>query len=153
MKTPITISLTLAGALLLASCYVVPDNRPPRASRAELEKQKLEAEARAKAEEEEKKKKELAAKKKAEAQKNIENLKPSDIGAKGAGDTPPPPKPPTPTSGKPSYPTAKKAPGREGFVLSPYNSTRLIDVRGIASGKLVRDPTYDPSEKKFFRVP
>lgn len=53
---------------------------------------------------------------------------------------------------KVSYPTATSVVGKEGMVLSPYNN-RVIDVRGLPSGSLVRDPTYDASEKKYFRVP
>ncbi len=53
---------------------------------------------------------------------------------------------------KRDYAFATKAPGREGFVLSPYNN-KLIDVRGILSGTLVQDPTYPAAEMKYFRVP
>lgn len=53
---------------------------------------------------------------------------------------------------KKSYPTASAVPGKEGFVISPYTN-RVIDVRGMPSGKLVKDPD-DPSDaKNFFRVP
>ncbi len=50
------------------------------------------------------------------------------------------------------YPVAIKAPGREGYVLSPFNN-KLIDVKDMPSGTLVSDPTYPESAKKFFRVP
>lgn len=55
------------------------------------------------------------------------------------------------------YPVAKAAPGKEGFVLSPYNN-KIIDVRDdagkkLARGTLVSDPTYPATEKKYFRVP
>lgn len=64
----------------------------------------------------------------------------------GSGTTPAtPPK-------KPEYPYATKVPGKDGFVLSPYN-TKVIDVRDIPSGTLVQDPNYPASEKKYFRVP
>lgn len=54
---------------------------------------------------------------------------------------------------KPStYPTAKPVPGKPGRVISPFNSLE-IDVEGIESGKLVSDPTYPTSAKKYFRVP
>jgi hypothetical protein len=43
-------------------------------------------------------------------------------------------------------------PGKPGFVFSPFNN-KLIDVQGIQSGRLVADPTYPASEKKYFRVP
>lgn len=50
------------------------------------------------------------------------------------------------------YPFAKKIPGKEGFVFSPYNN-KVVDVRDIPTGTLVQDPTYPASEKKYFRVP
>lgn len=59
---------------------------------------------------------------------------------------------PTPAPVPKSYPTAMAVPGKTGRVLSPYNN-REIDVEGIASGKLVADPTYPASEKKYFYVP
>ncbi len=62
----------------------------------------------------------------------------------------PQPQNPTPTNG--DYPFASKVPGKEGFVFSPYNN-RVVDVRDIPTGTLVQDPTYPPTEKKYFRVP
>jgi hypothetical protein len=53
---------------------------------------------------------------------------------------------------KSDYPFGTPVPGKEGFVFSPYNN-KLLDVRGIASGTLVQDTTYPPTEKKYFRVP
>ena len=55
------------------------------------------------------------------------------------------------TGEKPKYPTAAAVPGKEGFVFNPYTHN-IVDVKGIASGKLVRDPEdNDPTHK--FRVP
>lgn len=52
---------------------------------------------------------------------------------------------------KPKYPTAAAVPGKPGFVFNPYTHN-IVDVKGIASGKLVRDPEdNDPTHK--FRVP
>ncbi len=51
-----------------------------------------------------------------------------------------------------SVPVARKVPGRDGFVFSPYNN-KMIDVKGFPKGTKVLDPHYDPSEKKYFRVP
>jgi hypothetical protein len=53
---------------------------------------------------------------------------------------------------KPEFITASKAPGRAGYVLSPYTK-KLMLVQGIPSGTIVPDQTCPPSEKKFFRVP
>jgi hypothetical protein len=58
---------------------------------------------------------------------------------------------PTPPS-KQNVPTARAVPGRPGFVFSPFNS-KLLDVEGIPSGRLMADPHYPIEEKKYFRVP
>ena len=50
-----------------------------------------------------------------------------------------------------NYPTATKVPGKEGFIFNPYTQN-IVDVKGIASGKLVRDPEDSDSTHKF-RVP
>ena len=42
-------------------------------------------------------------------------------------------------------------PGKEGFVFNPYTNNP-VDVRGIPSGTLVRDP-QDPNKDHKFRVP
>jgi len=72
----------------------------------------------------------------------------------------PPPTPPTPPAPPPpprqpervDFPFASPVVGKEGFVLSPYNN-KQIDVRGMQTGTLVRDPTYPEEDRKFFRVP
>ena len=68
--------------------------------------------------------------------------------------TPKPPvvNPPTqqPTAKK-KYGTAAKIPGQEGYVYNPWTN-KAVDVRGIPSGHLVRDPN-DPNPDHKFRVP
>lgn len=68
-----------------------------------------------------------------------------------SGDTPekvsPKPKPKSDV-----IPVARPVPGKPGMVFSPFNN-KMIDVKGIPTGKLVADPTYPASEKKHFRVP
>ncbi|MBT8036883.1 MAG: hypothetical protein KJO21_05000 [Verrucomicrobiae bacterium] len=59
--------------------------------------------------------------------------------------------PVAPTPNKPQYPTAAAVPGKAGFVFNPYTHN-IVDVRGIASGKLCRDPEDSDSTHKF-RVP
>lgn len=55
------------------------------------------------------------------------------------------------TPSKPKYPTATAVPGKDGFVFNPFTQN-IVDVKGIASGKLVKDPEdSDPNHK--FRVP
>jgi hypothetical protein len=52
---------------------------------------------------------------------------------------------------KPNYPTAAAVPGKPGFVFNPYTHN-IVDVKGIASGRLCRDPE-DPDPAHKFRVP
>ena len=52
---------------------------------------------------------------------------------------------------RPNYPTATAVPGKEGFVFNPYTQN-IVDVKGIAPGKLVRDPEDADATHKF-RVP
>ena len=137
-----------AALFLAASCtpYVEP---PPQApvdpavnKQTEEEKQKI-------AEQREKKKK--------EAEELAAKEKQSD-GQQAAQDTPPgnpdadktPAK--KPEEAKAEIRVAKPVPGKPGFVFSPFNN-KIIDVKGIPSGRLVADPTYPASEKKHFRVP
>lgn len=79
----------------------------------------------------------------------------------GPSPRPEPPKPepqpepepaPLPPPAKETVPVARAVPGKAGFVFSPFNN-KLIDVEGIPSGRLVADPHYPASEKKYFRVP
>lgn len=56
-----------------------------------------------------------------------------------------------PNTGKKNYPTASPVPGKPGFVFNPYTHN-IVDVKGIAAGKLCRDPE-DPDETHKFRVP
>lgn len=46
-------------------------------------------------------------------------------------------------------PYATPVAGKAGFVYSPYNKTRILDVAGIASGTKVKDP----ETQEIFRVP
>lgn len=63
----------------------------------------------------------------------------------------PAPVPTNTATGKKNYPTAAPVPGKEGFVFNPYTHN-IVDVKGIASGKLCRDPE-DADETHKFRVP
>ena len=69
-----------------------------------------------------------------------------------ARDPDPEPAPTPPRQEASSIPVARKVPGRDGFVFSPYNN-KMIDVKGFPKGMKVLDPHFDPSEKKYFRVP
>lgn len=64
----------------------------------------------------------------------------------------PPKQTPAPSPNNQGYPTATTLAGKSGYVTSPY-SGKIIDVRDMPPGTLVQDPTFPPSEKKYFRVP
>lgn len=153
MKPTLKLLLAACGALLVVSCYPYPEKQPPVRHRPDTAQQKKEAEKEAAAKLKEKEAAELEAKKKEdEAKKEGEDGLTKNNGEKTLPEPNPKPDKPKGSEPRPQYEVAKKAPGKEGFVLSPYNN-KLIDVRGIASGTLVQDPTYDASEKKYFRVP
>lgn len=130
---------------LLASCYPYDESQnrrqvqPPQrkaATTAEQQKQQEQRDAL--------KKKEEQAKKDEQAKK--EEVKPKNDTPTTTSNPPPAPK------RTEADPYASKVPGREGFVFSPYNN-KIVDVRDIPSGTLVRDPTYTGEGNGRFRVP
>jgi len=142
MKKSLLLSLAAISSVALVSCYPLPDpirkgsDKPtdqPSTLTSDEQKELAELREKKRLEEEEKKKQEELAEKEKEV----------------TGETTLP-KPPERRPGE--YPFANPVPGKDGFVFSPYNN-KLVDVRDIASGTLVRDPTYPAEEKKFFRVP
>ena len=149
---------------LLASCYPYQESnrkkkpRKPKTeqvSQSSAAKEQENAEAAAKAADEAAKKKaEQTAKEESPAitpTANPEASSPATTPSNAASTQPTSP-PQPPSKPRNEYVYANKVPGREGFVFSPYNN-KVIDVRGYTSGQLVMDPTYPPSEKKYFRVP
>lgn len=151
-------ALVAVASALLVSCSPYPEHKPNQqkppakltpAQVAQAEQAKREAqreEARRAADDE----------KKMQAQLNEQ---PNNEVIRDPGDLPSDPGEKKSDPFKPGeYDFAKKAPGREGFVLSPYNN-KIIDIRDLKTGKpyprgtLVSDPTYPASEKKYFRVP
>lgn len=136
----------------LASCHPYNENAGKKKPVKGAEKT-LTAEEQAKLKEQEAKKKAEEEKKKAE-----EKAKQTAEGTTGTGETTTQGGTTTTTPGtkpeepKRDYATADKVPGKEGFVISPYNN-KVVDVRDIPSGTLVADPTFPQSEKKYFRVP
>ena len=147
--------LVAIATVWVVSCHPYPEGRPnPRGPKPVTVKptpEKTEAEKLKEKEQLAKEKKAKEAKKKAEEEekKAKEGEQPPTT---GGNENKEPEKPPVVIEKRAEYEVAKKAPGREGFVLSPYNK-KLVDVRGFKSGDLVADPTYDKSEKKYFRVP
>ncbi len=150
MITRILTGLIAVASVLLVSCSPYPEhpNRGPKSavqpSAAQAEQAKLQAQQEAKKRAEEEKRMQAQAE-----QKIIEPVHEREVS---------PPDKPTPVEPKRfDWPTAKKVPGKEGVVLSPYNnmqvSIRNEDGTLIPSHTLVSDPTYPPSEKKRFFVP
>ncbi len=142
--------LVAFSAVLLVSCYPYPEGQPKHKSTPAVAKPPVAKTEADKLKEQDRIAKEKKAKdelKKTAAEKEKNEPDPDQT----AGITEPPDKKPEPVK-RAEYEVARKVPGKEGFVLSPYNK-KLIDVRGFKSGDLVRDPTYDPAEKKYFRVP
>jgi hypothetical protein len=54
-----------------------------------------------------------------------------------------------PSPAEESFPTAKSVPDKPGYVFSPYEPTKFVDVTGYASGSKVKDPYTG----KVFLVP
>ncbi len=154
-------SILLAfGCVTLASCYPFNEYQNRKAQEngkkdmrkvVEQTPEKTEAEMKAAKEKAEAKSKARAEAKKKQMADQGESPEISttapDPGKEDTTATTPPVK-----EKRKEYPTATKAPGKEGFVLSPYNN-KLVDVRGMASGTLVQDPTYSGEGSGRFRVP
>ena len=153
MITRILTGLIAVASMLLVSCSPYPEhpNRGPKSavkqtkpSPAQAEQAKIQAQQEAQKRAEEEKRMQAQAE-----QKIIEPVHEREVS---------PPDKPTPVEPKRfDWPTAKKVPGKEGVVLSPYNnmqvSIRNEDGTLIPSRTLVSDPTYPASEKKRFFVP
>jgi hypothetical protein len=138
-------------SVLLVACYPYPENPPakPKHSR-KAEAPPVTASEQAKINEQE------AQKKAAEETKKLTEPTQADPDKENGGNAPVNVKKPEAPK-RVDYEFAKKAPGKDGFVLSPYNN-KIIDVRDnsgkpLPRGTLVSDPTYAESEKKYFRVP
>ena len=58
----------------------------------------------------------------------------------------------TNTNRKKTYQTARKIPGKSGYVFNPW-TMEPVDVRGIPSGSLVQDPNDPNKSIHRFRVP
>ena len=58
----------------------------------------------------------------------------------------------TNTNRKKTYQTARKIPGKSGYVFNPW-TMEPVDVRGIPSGSLVQDPNDPHKSIHRFRVP
>jgi hypothetical protein len=130
----------------LASCYpVIESSNHKKPGKGPQKTATTPDQLKLKQQEELKKKADEELKKKEEAANSGSIDTPGNV-------TPPIDGPKPPEAKNNDYAFANKVPGKEGFVFSPYNN-KVVDVRDIPSGTLVQDPTYPPSEKKYFRVP
>jgi len=92
-----------------------------------------------------------AAKKRRESQANASqpSATPSSASKRtSTAQTKPSSSPKTPTA-QPSFPIAKSVPGKPGYVFSPSDPGKYVDVSGYASGSKVKDPYSG----KIFLVP
>jgi hypothetical protein len=150
MNLRLILPATAAILGLATSCTPYKEEPPPAPAdpaartRTPEEEEKIRTQrAQAKKEAEER---ERAEEEKKESGGNPDEMVEKDPAAGGGGG---PAKPPEP---KTEIQVARPVPGKPGFVFSPFNN-KVIDVKGIPSGRLVADPTYPASEKKHFRVP
>jgi hypothetical protein len=140
MKFHLFLTLPLISCFALVSCFPIPKDKPKKptqggATLTSEEQQEIE------------KQRELLRQQELAKQNELTNPEtpPTNVTQNTVVDTPT-------IKPKSDYPFGTPVPGKEGFVFSPYNN-KLLDVRGIASGTLVQDTTYPPTEKKYFRVP
>ena len=146
MKSYLTPGIAALAGLLMVSCYPMPESRHIR-NEPRPEDQAVTSSQQQTIKDQREKMKERD--KRIAQQEDEQNDRPTPT--KERETTPDStPKPPAKTTK--DYVFAQPIPGKEGFVLSPYNG-KQIDVRDIPSGTLVQDPTYPSSEKKYFRVP
>lgn len=143
MKIHFSTVFAALGCVLLASCYPYDESKNKRQAPKQTQKTLTAAEQQKLKEQRErmKEKEDLA-------NKEMPPAPGTDTQTTTPGETVTPPT----VEKRSEYPVAMKAPGKEGYVLSPFNN-KLIDVKGMPSGQLVSDPTYPESAKKFFRVP
>lgn len=152
MKSHLNPILAAIVSALVVSCYPYPENPPPNRHQPNIKQQQQEAEAKAKA---------TAAKNKeaAEKVKKEETVRKPQITERSGADQPKPtdPGPIAAPKTKKDWPVAKKIPGRDDQVLSPYNekpvTIRYPDGRIIASGTVVGDPSFQGDKTKRFVVP
>ncbi|NJM37349.1 MAG: hypothetical protein HC845_05490 [Akkermansiaceae bacterium] len=160
MKIHLPSILLAFGCVALASCYPFDESQNRKAQvdgKKDMKKvveqtpEKTEAEMKAA-------KEKAAAKSKARAEAKKQQIAEQGDSPEISTTAPDPGKDDVTTTTPPvkekrkEYPTATKAPGKEGFVLSPYNN-KLVDVRGMAPGTLVQDPTHSGEGSGRFRVP
>lgn len=129
MRNPIFALLSIVITILMTSCYY-PPYQPPITTQQEV--------------------KEVAAEETLindEGQRQLEDARRRlEVGGNLPVQNPVNPgvKPPAPEK----YQYAERVPGKEGFVFNPYTLNQ-VDVRGIARGTLVWDPSSNDKSQKF----
>lgn len=147
--SPLFIAL---GCVFLASCYPYDETKGKKPTKKQAQKTVTTAEQQ-KIQEQRDALKQKEAPKTPETSVTTPPSSTAPINTAPPGtSTPPAPTPPPVVEKRPEYKFAQKVPGKEGFVLSPYNG-KVVDVRDIPSGTLVQDPTYTGDGKGYFRVP
>jgi hypothetical protein len=149
MNLRLILPASTAFLLLATSCtpYVEPPPPAPEDPAARKRSPEEEEKLRKQREDLEKKDEESSTPERNKtAERDQEGTAQKDPDAGGGSDIPKPPE------RKSEIQVARPVPGKPGFVFSPFNN-KVIDVKGIPSGRLVADPTYPASEKKHFRVP
>jgi hypothetical protein len=144
--------LPAAAAILMVATSCTPYKEPPPPAPTDPA-----ARTRTPEEEEKLRKEREEMKKKDEAGQTPDKDAPPEGNPDGTAKKDPAPGdgsevPKPPGEKKSEIQVARPVPGKPGFVFSPFNN-KVIDVKGIPSGRLVADPTYPASEKKHFRVP
>ncbi len=152
MKFPTYLPCVAAGIALLASCYPVPDT-PRQQQRQAPDQTVTPAQQQRSIEEQRERMREQAERREREQREQQASQEQASETTETTAqrETPETPDTPEPVR-REDYDFATPVPGKEGFVFSPYNN-KVVDVRDIPSGTLVQDPTFPPSEKKYFRVP
>jgi len=82
-----------------------------------------------------------------EANPPVSTPKPIRTESTASTSRPAPPPPPSPV--EMNFPTAKPVEGKPGYVYSPFDQTKYVDVSGYAPGSKVKDPYSG----KIFLVP
>src|ERR1700731_3518456 len=74
------------------------------------------------------------------AQQKIAARNPDERKPKSAGEKPKPTPAPPVAAAPLQFPTAKPVEGKPGYVYSPFDSSKYVDVSGYAPGSKVKDP-------------
>jgi hypothetical protein len=152
MNVRLSSLIAALGCIFLASCYPYDESQGKRPTKKQAQKPVNTAEQQSTQEQRDAlKQKEVPKTPEAPGSAASTSTPPVNTAPPGTSSQTAPPPPPV-VEKRPEYKFAQKVPGKDGFVLSPYNG-KVVDVRDIPSGTLVQDPTYTGDGKGYFRVP